>query len=377
MNKKRILKYIQQNQGHSRTEIAKALVISKPTVSNIVDELLTEQWIREEESENASSSGGRKPFHIYFNEDAYYVIGMDIGGTTVELAIMNLVGDIKYHTQFPTQPNVGDSFIETLASNTKRLIEESNLEHTMILGMGIGVPGITNVDKGIVIDAPSIGFENIPLKTQLEKLLPFPVYIDNDVNVAVLGEQWKGEGTSCDTFLMITLGTGVGCGIILDGKLYRGASFSAGEIGYMVTDRRIAESNYEHTFKGYGFLDSHVGGPAIARKMEKQTLATGHSAKEVFEQAIEGNPIALEIVEESLSHLAFSLINVISILNPERIILGGGISKSIHYFLPKLRSTIKKHVPIHADIVVTSVENVSMIGAGYLFLKEYESILKD
>ncbi|SHG06944.1 ROK family transcriptional regulator [Ornithinibacillus halophilus] len=380
VNKKKVLHYIQNNQGQSRSDISKALQISKPTISTIVDELLEEKWIREKESENASSVGGRKPFHIYFNQNAYYLIGVDIGGTSVELAIMNLAGDIKQKASFSTQTNV-DHLIEAIVNETKRLIENSKLSSDEIFGMGVGVPGITDVEKGIVIDAPSIRWKNVSLKAQLEEHLPFPVYIDNDVNVAVLGEQWKGHGTTSKNILMITLGTGIGCGIILNGSLYRGSSFAAGEIGYMVTDKKSAEANYVHSFDGYGFLDSHVGGPAISREMQTKLDASGKdtswTAKKVFQEAISGDETAIETVNESLSHLAFALINVISIINPEKIILGGGISKSIHYFLPNLRSIIKRHIPIHSDIVLTSLENVSLIGAGYLLLKEYDSILKE
>ncbi|MFC3039848.1 ROK family transcriptional regulator [Virgibacillus xinjiangensis] len=377
LNKRRVLQYIQRHQGHSRADIAKSLEISKPTISNLVDELLAEGWIREKESLKASSSGGRKPYQIFFIQDAAYLIGVDIGGTSVEMAVMDLAGNVQKKSCFPTQGFTGEKLTPKIAEAIRQLIQQCGLQENQVFGAGVGVPGITDVSKGMVIDAPSVGWKNVPLKSALESLLPFPIYIDNDVNVAVLGELWKGTSADKDNMLMITLGTGIGCGIIIHGELYRGATYAAGEIGYMVTDKNMAEKHYEQTFAGYGFLDSHVGGPAIANRMkmvEKQAAAP--TAKQIFQQAADGNEKAVEILEESLSHLAFALINVISIINPGRIILGGGISKSMHRFLPILQSTIERHVPVQTAIAITEVEDVSLIGAGYLLLKEHDSVLK-
>lgn len=382
LNKRIIIRYIQRNPGISRSDISKALSISKPTVSNVVDKLLTEGWVSEEESIRGSSSGGRKPFKIYFNQDAYYLVGIDIGGTSVKMAVMDLGGTVINQLSFETQPFVGSQLIPVIADMIKKLIQDSNLENNQIFGAGIGVPGITDVNKGVVIDAPSVGWKNVPLRSQMEYLLPFPVYLDNDVNVAALGELWKGMGTENNNFLVVTLGTGIGCGVIINGQLYRGSSYSAGEIGYMVTDKDTAERKYEHTFTGYGFLDNHVGGPSISRRMlsnleGKNGVNEVLSAKKVFQMAMDEDEIALEVINETLSHLAFALVNVISIINPERIVLGGGISKSMNQFLPYLSATIEKHIPIQTELEITSVKDVSLLGAGYLLLKERESILKD
>nr|WP_269635281.1 ROK family protein [Oceanobacillus manasiensis] len=303
-----------------------------------------------------------------------------MGGTSVEIAIMNLDGVIENKMSIETQRHVGSQLIPLIADTIKSMIKDSQLTYDQIFGVGVGVPGITDVDNGVVIDAPSVGWENVPLRNRLEELLPFPVYLDNDVNIAALGELWKGVGETNSNFLMITLGTGVGCGIIINSQLYRGSSYAAGEIGYMVTDKKTAEKNYEHTFTGYGFLDNHVGGPSITRRMKNYSSEAGNSetwsAKKVFQSAKSGDEIALEALNEPLSHLSFALINAISLLNPERIVLGGRISKSMDQFLPSISATIDKHIPIQTEIETTSVTDVSLLGAGYLLLMEHESILK-
>lgn len=381
LNKKQVLHYIKDNDGHSRSDIAKALSISKPTISKLVDELLSEGWVTEKESLSSSSSGGRKPFHIYFNSDAQHIIGVDIGGTSVELAIINLDGAIKMKSSFDTQKSLADDLVQTTANQMEELIKKSGLELDQIVGAGIGVPGITDIENGIVIDAPSLSWKQFPLKDKMQDLLPFPVYIDNDVNVAVLGEQWKGAGSHKKNILQITLGTGVGCGLIINGQLYRGASFAAGEIGYMVTDKNRAIQTYDSAFSGYGFLDSHVGGPSITKRMidhlENENINIDEwSAKKIFQLAKNGDQVALDVVNDALSHLTFALVNVIAIVNPECVILGGGISKSIHSFLPKIVSTIEKHIPVETEVTITKLKDVSLLGAASLFLKEHQSILQ-
>ncbi|MBS4208005.1 ROK family protein [Bacillus sp. FJAT-50079] len=342
---------------------------------------MEEGWIKERESTRASSLGGRKPFHIYFNHNAKFIVGVDIGGTTVEIAVMNLDGKVKGKTSFDTQSHLSPTFVQALSNYMMTLITTSGLEVEQIIGAGVGVPGITAVDDGIVFDAPSLGWKQYPLKEKLEKLLPFPVYIDNDVNVAVLGEKWKGAGKTKDNVLLITLGTGVGCGMIINGRLYRGSSFAAGEIGYVITDKNAAEKAYKSVFSGYGFLDSHVGGPSITERMlnrlgDHELDEKNWTAEAIFQLAKNGDKLALEVVNDALSHLAFALINVIAIVNPECVVLGGGISKSIDYFLPNILATIDKHVPMNTEITITQLEDVSLLGAAFLLLSEHDSILK-
>lgn len=382
LNKRKVLHFVKDNQAQSRSEIAKELNISKPTVSKIVDELLSENWITEQESSLVNPLGGRKARKLHFNKNACYLIGVDIGGTTVELALFNVNGEMLNKIIFGTQETIIEkTFIKVLVSHIKKLIEKSGLQDEHILGIGIGVPGMTNVDKGIVVDAPSLAWKDYHLKHTLEALLPFSVYIDNDVNVAVLGEQWKGAGKNKENILKITLGTGIGCGMIINGHLYRGSSYAAGEIGYIITEKSLAETTYDSIFTGYGFLDNHVGGPSITNRMLKYLGKDGSnaedwSAKKIMNMAKNGDDMALKVVKEAFSHLTFALINVITIVNPECIILGGGLSKSMDFLLPEIVTNIEKHLPMKTEISITKLEDVSLLGAASLLLKEHESILK-
>lgn len=376
LNKKKVLTHIRDFEGQSRASISKSLNISKPTVSNIVEELLKEGWITERESAFASASGGRKPYHLYFNRNAKYIVGIDIGGTSTDVGVMNLEGELVSLKQLSTQQYLQDDFTSALNSEVSRLIQKCGLVHKHIMAVGVGVPGITDVRNGVVFEAPSLGWKNYPLRDRLSERLALPVYVDNDVNVAVLGEQWKGMAKSKQNVILITLGTGVGCGIILNGRLYRGSSFAAGEIGYMITDKNRAEA-YDPVFSGYGFLESHVGGTSIVKKMaETKPERRQWTAKDTFQAAMQGDELALNAVDEAVSHIAVALVNVIALFNPECVVLGGGISKSGSWFLPKIIGFIEKHLPFVTDVYVTHLEHVSLIGAAALCLREHDSPLK-
>ncbi|RNA67666.1 ROK family transcriptional regulator [Alteribacter keqinensis] len=385
LNKKKILRYVRENDERSRADIALALSISKPTVSSIVDELIEDGWIEEKDSLVASSSGGRKPVHLSFSPDSRLIAGVDIGGTYVEIGILNLNGTILAKDRFETQPALKNNIIRKVGDCILKLLGEINRTPEHVMAVGVGAPGITDTDKGTVLEAPSLGWIDYPLKEAVENELGLPVYIDNDVNVGVLGEQWKGKAKNADHLILITLGTGVGCGIIVNGSLYRGSSFAAGEIGYMVTDKNEANEEYDEIFEGYGFLDSHVGGPSIVKRMKKKLEEPDYhgtydsenlSAKTIFQLAKDEDPIATEVIKETVDHIAYALVNVVCIFNPQCVILGGGISKSGGWFLPRVKEVLSRHLPLQTEISVTELENVSVIGAGALCLKEHESLLK-
>ncbi|WP_404459162.1 ROK family transcriptional regulator [Sutcliffiella horikoshii] len=386
LNKKKILQYLRKNNGLSRAEIATALSISKPTVSLIVEELIAEEWVREEESTVSSVLGGRKPIRLFFNPNAKYLIGIDIGGTNIEIGLLNVEGDVIGFDRLKTCDALETGLIETTIQKVNRLVEESNIPMSKIMSVGVGAPGITDSQEGVVVEAPSLGWVDFQLKSEMEKALKLPVYVDNDVNIAVLGEQWKGKAKDAEHVILITLGTGVGCGIIVNGQLYRGSSFAAGEIGYMVTDKNEAKEDYDHIYKGYGFLDSHVGGPSIVKRMEKKLseLKFEHplskeklSAKLIFQYAMDNDQTSKEVIDETIDHIAFSLVNVVCIFNPQCVILGGGISKSGEWFLPRVKEILAKHLPLKTELFITELDRLSLIGAGALCLREHESLLKE
>jgi len=389
INKKIILNYIRKHGSTSRAEIADKLTLSKPTVSNLVEELLTENWIREVGSGDSTIQGGRKPIQLEFNPQAGYIIGVDIGGTKIAYGIGDIDGQIIAKDVMPTQPYVENDLIQELVTRINLLLEKANINEEQVLGIGVGNPGITDVEKGIVISAPSLQWTNYPLKEQLQNHFPFPVYVDNDVNVSVLGEQWLGSAKDKKNVVLITIGTGVGSGMIINGNLYRGSNWAAGEIGYTVTDKNAAKAGYNPIFDGFGFLENHAGGPSIARRMrellsehpEHQLLekvdAANITAKDVFDYAKQQDPLAIQVINDAMDHLGFAIVNVAALFNPEIIILGGGVSRAGECLVKRLNKILKTYLPTEVELSLTKLgDSIGIIGGMSLFLREHESLLK-
>ncbi|MDF1507942.1 ROK family transcriptional regulator [Robertmurraya sp. DFI.2.37] len=386
-NKKLVLQCIRTYQPISRAEIAGKLNFSKPTVSILVDELVQENWIHERGIGESSSQGGRRPIQLYFNEKAAYVIGVDIGGTKVKVAISDLSGNIICLRAFNTKKHL-EQLMKMLYGEIFDMMEQSQIAEESVLGMGVGVPGIVETETGVVLEAPSLNWIRYPFLTESERYFSFPVYVDNDVNVAVLGEQWLGSAQKKDNVLFIAVGTGIGSGIIIHNQLYRGASYAAGEIGYLVTDKNDMKKEFKPIFHRYGYLESVAGGKAIGEKLTmaireernhplyNDAITSELTGKQAFLLASEGDKIALQIVENALEHLAYGIINAASLLNPEVVILDGGVMKSADFILPRLQKIVQPYLPSSVGIHQSELgENAGVLGAISLFLREYDSIL--
>ncbi|MFT4416341.1 ROK family transcriptional regulator [Fredinandcohnia humi] len=387
-NKKMVLQCVRHYQPISRAEISEKLSISKPTVSLLVDELVRENWVHEKGNGESSSQGGRRPIHLYFNENAAYVIGTDIGGTKVRIVISDLSGRIICSTSFNTQKFLRSGLLKQIHKEVQDLIHRNQLDPNLIMGMGIGVPGITETASGVVMEAPSLNWVRYPLLMEAEQYFSFPVYVDNDVNVAVLGEQWLGNAQNKENVLFIAVGTGIGSGIIIHNQLYRGTSNAAGELGYIVTDKNDMKYEFKPTFHRYGYLESVAGGKAIGEKVTKliqqneehplykEAMTSEITGEQAFSLAKAGDEIALPVVEDAIEHLAYGLINAATLLNPEIIILDGGVMKSADFILPRLQRIVHRYLPSSVELHLSQLgENAGVLGAVSLFLREYDSIL--
>ncbi|WP_423408363.1 ROK family transcriptional regulator [Heyndrickxia sp. MSNUG] len=389
LNKKRVLQCIQENSPISRAEIAVKMNISKPTVSLLVDELIQEKWIFEKGIGESTSQGGRRPIQLCFNEKAAYIIGTDIGGTKVKTVICDLNGNIVASSSFSTCQHLETGLLKQIAKEIECMIKKEGLDSGKILGMGAGVPGITETKSGMVMEAPSLNWVRYPFLTEAQRYIPFPVHVDNDVNVAALGEQWLGNAKDKQNVLFIAVGTGIGSGIIINNQLYRGASSAAGEMGYMVTDKNDMKNEFRPIFHRYGYLESVAGGKSIGDRLtkciqqepdhplHKQALASELPGEMAFKLAKTGDPLALKVLEEAIEHLAYGIVNAASLLNPEVVILGGGVLKSSEFILPKLQEIVNQYLPSSVQLKTSQLgDNAGVLGAVSLFMREHESLIK-
>lgn len=373
MNKRLILECIKAGDAISRADISKRLSLSKPTVSTLVSQLLEDNLIYESGSGQAASVGGRKPVNLMFNPKQSYIIGIDIGGTNVSLGIADLNGDVCAFREFPTQQHLEHNLFKEIKRCVESMKDQLGVDDSKILGVGAGVPGVTNVVEGIVREAPALKWKRFPITERLKEVFDLPIHVDNDVNINVLGEHWKGIGKDKSNLIYIAIGTGIGSGIMINGNLYRGSNYSAGEIGYLVTDRVHAKEFYP-VYDGYGFLESISSGSSISNQLSKKMNKTV-TAKEAFDLYNKKNKDAIETIDLALENLAIGLANYVSLFDPELIILGGGVSGSFSIIRKQIVDIMKRYTPGECAVVQTTFgKEAGVIGAVALFLKEHDTL---
>ncbi len=311
-----------------------------------------------------------------------YVIGIDIGGTMIKGGLFNEQGKLikKYETKSHPEKNA-DGFIE----NTVKFIESIKAEHDNISALGVGIAGLLNNTREIMIESPNLpSLKSIPLKSRFESALKLPVLIENDANIAALGELSAGEGRNIDSFLLMTLGTGLGSGLILNGKLCTGETGKGGEFGHMIVQ---PEGNLCGCGKK-GCLEAYCSGSAMIR-MAKEALKAGKKStlleiynndpsaitpKAIYQEAGKDDRVSQEIFKEAAKHLAIGISNVNNLLDIHTFIIGGGVSKAYHLFQVGLLEEVKKNVfDISKDkieVLISKLGNdAGILGAGYLAMK--------
>ncbi len=263
-----------------------------------------------------------------------YCFGVDVGGTTVKIALLNTQGEILDKWEIPSKTeNDGEAILPDIIASLKTKIAEKNLEMDEIIGIGMGVP-TTVSDDGIVTWSANLGWKYKEVKREMEEGLGLPVVIGNDANVAALGELWLGGGKGHKNLVMITLGTGVGGGIINQGKIVNGSNGAGGEIGHITV-------NYEETAScgcgRQGCLEQYASATGLVRlakqHLEKDTRKSvlreeEVSAKTIFDGVKAGDEVACEIAEEFARYLGYALVNIACVVDPEVFVIGGGVSKA-------------------------------------------------
>ena len=286
-------------------------------------------------------------------------IGVDVGGTNIKLGLVASSGKIIAKTNLVTKTYAHHPrhLIDALVTAIRALIQENGKTIKDIAGIGIGLPGLIDVSKGNVIFMPNIpGWKNIPLRRIIQTQLKLPVFIDNDVNLAALGEWKLGAGKGYKNLVCITLGTGVGGGLVLNGELYRGEGFVAGEIGHIPLNERGPACNCG----GTGCFERYVGNRILMDKAAKlfgQGLPSGRRGKsvriqDVFTLATRGNVRAVRFWRETATHIGNALVGVINLLNPRLIIIGGGVANNYRFMEKTIQQVIRKRaMKVQRDMV--------------------------
>ena len=266
---------------------------------------------------------------------ANYVFGVDIGGTTVKIGLFSTEGELLEKWEITTRTDDGGAYIlSDIAASIDNKLTEKGISKDDVKGVGMGVPGPVKED-GTVIKCVNLGWGIFNAADELSELTGLPVKAGNDANMAALGEYWQGGGKDYDNVVMVTLGTGVGGGIILNGKMLAGVNGAGGEIGHMTID--LNEQDACNCGKK-GCLEQYASATGIVRLANRALQATDKpsrlrevkyiSAKEIFDAAKNGDDLALDLIEEHGRRLGYALANVACVVDPEVFVIGGGVSKA-------------------------------------------------
>ena len=369
LNRSSILEYVRDQGCVSRTQIERDLKISLPTVMRIVDILIDEQLLKHGDLQ--ASTGGRPSAQVEFNGEAFAVAGIDLGGTKLYGAIASLSGNIQstmYREHSDTGATTPEEFVESLCDFIEELLAIPRPDGQQMRGIGIGAPGITLVPEGIVKFAPSFNWHNLPLQQILRDRFSMPVTVENDVNLAALGEWGYGAAKGSQSSITLAIGTGIGAGIILENAIFRGFTQSAGEVGYMLPSIRVLGQQFDD---GFGALESIASGNGIAARAQQLLrqnnipFEEGHvSGRYVFEQARKDVAWACQVVAETIDYLALLIANVSVILDPEVIVLGGGVGRDADMLITPIKARLANVIPTIPRIVGSTLNrDATVMGA--------------
>ena len=269
-----------------------------------------------------------------------YGFGIDLGGTTVKIAYFDESGNMLQKWEIPTvTADGGKQILPDIAASIRDFIDANQINETAILGMGIGVPGPVS-GKGVVNKCVNLGWGVFNIAEELSALTGFPVKAGNDANVAALGEYWKGGGQGCDNMVFATLGTGVGGGIVIDGRLLHGAHGSGAEIGHMVLNR---DETATCGCGKHGCVEQYCSATGIVRLAGLHGMQNV-TCKDIFDAAKAGDKVALAVMDEYYEYLGEFLGTLCSVIDPEVVVLGGGVSKAGEMLLTGVEPYFHKYV---------------------------------
>lgn len=388
INKSIVYNYLRVNGASYRAKISKDLKLSIPAVSRAIEALLSEDYIRQ--ASRVRTGNGRMTIQFDINSDVGTVIGIDLLKENVKVAITNLGGDIVYsHSGFRFSEDIDVS--EKVALEIDKAISNYSSENRIskkalnLRGIGIGVPAVTDIHTGVVIDAPLYGnLRELDLRTCLESKYKVPVYVENVVKLSALAEQHTGARKQYRDLVFLEISNGIGAGIILDNHLARGKYGSAGEIGFSVFKRK--DLGYKIGNKGVLEKDASI---ESIREKTLQRINRGESStiidavhgqlsrinpRVVCEAAVGGDRLARKVLAEIVDYLSLSTIQLILILNPQIIVLGGEICKLPYVeqlFVLPIIDNVQRTIPFPLPEIKLSElgENAGVMGASFLAIE--------
>ncbi len=391
MNAAAVLAAIRGAEGPvSRTELARATGLSKPTVNEVVELLLRAQYVSESlaDGETRPRRPGPRARLLRFRGNLGHVLGIDIGANKVLVTLADLNGRlvaVERRRTTALQRRSAPALLDAVRAAARRALESGGAAQGTLKAVGVGTPGVVD-PQGRVTLAPQLGgWEGLQLGKLLGRSFPCPVLVENEVSLSMLAERWRGAARAIDDAFFVQLGVGIGGGILTGGEVYRGSGGAAGEIGYLPF---FDDSGQER--EGAGPFEHAAGGAAFAR-LGRRAAAAGDGAmllelaggdpeaidaETVFEAAGRGDPAAAAIVAELLERIARGIAAAVVVLNPSTVIVGGGLSRAGTSLLDPLAARVAELVPMSPRVVLSTLGDEAVaLGAVRLALQSVEESL--
>lgn len=368
INRSLILQAIRKHGPVTRTDLVKLTKLTSGTISNLTAELLKANIIKEVGT--GKSIGGRRPLYLAINSNAWHVVGVNIGNTKVVSVVTDLEAKVacrvdgKLNRAWDAEQQVAE-----VCRLIKKAIAESGLPRHSFLGIGVGVPGFVNTKAGKAVFSPNLGWKDLPVRELIQARVGLPVLLENSVRLGTLGEKWWGKGQGKENVITMYIGTGVGAGLILGDKLYRGTDEAAGEIGHIM----VADTGQRCSCGKYGCLEAVASGPAIVRHASR-LIQQGVSTKlidmcqgdlnaitgEMIDQAAwEGDEVAREVLTQAGRYLGQGIAILATLFNPDIIILNGGVSNAHPILLPVIREVTEKQLLVPVKVEVSELGDMA------------------
>ncbi|WP_166345741.1 ROK family transcriptional regulator [Phytoactinopolyspora limicola] len=373
VNQTAILEALREHGPLSRPQIGTHTGLSPATVNRLTAQLLREGLVVTHGHE--PSTGGRPSILLRYSGQSRLVAVLRVGATRTVGALIDFDGTIVHRSEYRpassvvTSPDRASVRLDETLSMVDELRAAAEERGQPSRAIGISVPGVvTDAEgEGRVTWAPALDWRELPVGTLLQERTGLPVIVENDANVLAVGELYRGAAQGIRDLVALLLGTGLGVGIIADGRLYRGSRAAAGEVGYMLLER----SSLSRLFPGFGDLESRVGSAAVARMAAERGVRGPQgepaTAAALFELVRAGDPEATTLLDEMLDYLALAVANLCTVLDPELVVVGGGMGRSAEQIIPGLRDRLVGRIP-HVPRLVPSAlgDDAALIGAAEL-----------
>jgi glucokinase-like ROK family protein len=357
LNRMLVLNCVREHEPIARVDIARHTGLSRTTVSAIIDELLSDGLVREGSTQSAAASGGRRAILVHFNAGAGVMLGVDIGRSHFTILLCDLAANILARRSGPFQVDRGpDACLPWLIAELRALLQEHHVPWNQVVGVGVGMPGPMDASLQRPIRPPRMpGWEGVDVRSILARELEVPIYLDNDANLGALGESRYGAGTGVPDLTYVKVGTGIGGGLVMTGRIYRGSVGSAGEIGHVTVDPDGPLCDCGNR----GCLEALAGAHTIARDAaegisllaEGGSLASAAAAPalsthaepdvaDVVTAALAGDAAALAALNQAGELVGVVLAGLVNLINPSLILVGGSVARAGDLLLDPIRRTI-------------------------------------